>query len=317
MFKKFMTNSRRETLWGWLFVSLWVVGFLVFTCYPLIRTFSLSFDQVTITAEGIVTESVGGDNYKNALISDVVFTDALINFVGELILDVPIVIVFSLVMAMILNMGLKGTGLLRTVFFLPVIIMSGPVMKKLIENGSTTIQGAAESALVQSVLEMLPEQLAGILSNLLSSFIMILWFCGVQILIFLSALQKVDKPVYEAAKIDGASKWVQFWQITLPTLRPIIIVNILYTIVSISSFELNDVIVLIQKDSFAANYGLGYASALSFIYFVVLILIMVMFVGIYGLRSPTDRRIAREAKQMVKQLEKIQRVQSRKSRRAR
>lgn len=314
MKKKLMTNSLRENLWGWLFVSLWVVGFLVFTCYPLIRTFALSFDQVTITAEGIVTESVGGNNYRNALLSDPVFTDALIGFVGELLLDVPIVIVFSLVMAMILNMGLKGTGVLRTVFFLPVIIMSGPVMKKLIENGATTIQGAAENALVQNVLEMLPDQLSMILNNLLSSFIMILWFCGVQILIFLSALQKVDKPVYEAAKIDGASKWVQFWQITLPTLRPMIIVNMLYTIVSISSFELNDVIVLIQKDSFAANYGLGYASALSFIYFVVLIAIMGLFVGIYGLRSPTDRKIARETKQMVKQLEKIQQRRARKAR---
>ena len=314
MKKKLMTNSLRENLWGWLFVSLWVVGFLVFTCYPLIRTFALSFDQVTITAEGIVTESVGGNNYRNALLSDPVFTDALIGFVGELLLDVPIVIVFSLVMAMILNMGLKGTGVLRTVFFLPVIIMSGPVMKKLIENGATTIQGAAENVLVQNVLEMLPEQLSMILNNLLSSFIMILWFCGVQILIFLSALQKVDKPVYEAAKIDGASKWVQFWQITLPTLRPMIIVNMLYTIVSISSFELNDVIVLIQKDSFAANYGLGYASALSFIYFVVLIAIMGLFVGIYGLRSPTDRKIARETKQMVKQLEKIQQRRARKAR---
>lgn len=310
MKKSLMTNSRRETLWGWLFVSVWVVGFLVFTCYPLIRTFALSFNQVTITAEGIVAEPVGSANYKNAILTDVVFTDALINFVGELILDVPIVIVFSLVMAMILNMGLKGTGILRTIFFLPVIIMSGPVMKKLIENGSTTIQGAADNFLVQNVLEMLPDQLASILSNLLSSFIMILWFCGVQILIFLSALQKVDKPVYEAAKIDGASKWAQFWKITLPTLRPMVIVNILYTIVSISSFELNEVIVLIQKDSFAANYGLGYASALSFIYFVVLMLIMVLFVSIYGLQSASDRKLAKETKQMVKQLEKIHRRQT-------
>ena len=310
MKKSLMTNSRRETLWGWPFVSVWVVGFLVFTCYPLIRTFALSFNQVTITAEGIVAEPVGSANYKNAILTDVVFTDALINFVGELILDVPIVIVFSLVMAMILNMGLKGTGILRTIFFLPVIIMSGPVMKKLIENGSTTIQGAADNFLVQNVLEMLPDQLASILSNLLSSFIMILWFCGVQILIFLSALQKVDKPVYEAAKIDGASKWAQFWKITLPTLRPMVIVNILYTIVSISSFELNEVIVLIQKDSFAANYGLGYASALSFIYFVVLMLIMVLFVSIYGLQSASDRKLAKETKQMVKQLEKIHRRQT-------
>ncbi len=314
MKKRLITSSRRETLWGWLFVSLWVVGFFVFTCYPLVRTFVLSFNQVTITAEGIVTEPVGGANYRNALLSDPVFTDALTNFVGELVLDVPIVIVFSLFMAMILNMGLKGTGLLRTVFFLPVIIMSGPVMKKLIENGATTIQGAAENVLVQRVLSMLPEQLAMILNNLLSSFIMILWFCGVQILIFLSALQKLNRSVYEAAKIDGASKWAQFWKITLPTLRPMIIVNILYTIVTISSFELNEVIVLIQKDSFAANYGLGYASSLAFIYFLVLVVLIVLFVGIYGLRSPADRKIARETKQMVKQLEKIRRIQTKRAR---
>ena len=143
---------------------------------------------------------------------------------------------------------------------------------------------------------------------------MILWFCGVQILIFLSALQKVDKPVYEAAKIDGASKWAQFWKITLPTLRPMIIVNMLYTIVSISSFELNEVIVLIQKNSFVANYGLGYASAMAFIYFAVLIVIIAMFVGLYGLRSPTDRKIAREAKQMAKQVQKIRRLQAKNGR---
>ena len=235
MKKKLMTNSLRETLWGWLFVSLWVVGFLVFTCYPLGRTFALSFNKVTITAEGIVTEAVGGANYKNALLSDVVFTDALIDFVGELILDVPIVIVFSLVMAMILNMGLKGTGLLRTVFFLPVIIMSGPVMKKLIENGATTIQGAAESALVQNVLSMLPEQLASILNNLLSSFIMILWFCGVQILIFLSALQKVDKPVYEAAKIDGASRFRRVLSVDLPAIMPTVCILLILRFGSIMS----------------------------------------------------------------------------------
>lgn len=314
MKRQFMTNSRRETLWGWLFVSLWVVGFFVFTCYPLLRTFELSFEQVTITAEGIVTEHVGGGNYKNALLSDPVFTDALVNFIGELILDVPIVIVFSLVMAMVLNMGLPGTGVLRTVFFLPVIIMSGPVMKKLIDNGATTIHGVEESMILQNILSMLPEQLASILNNLLSSFIMILWFCGVQILIFLSALQKMDRPVYEAAKIDGATKWAQFWKITLPNLRPIIIVNILYTIVSISSFELNEVIVLIQKDSFVANYGLGYASALAFIYFLVLIVIIVMFVGLYGLRSPTDRKIAREAKELSKQLRKLHRAQAKRAR---
>lgn len=306
MKKTLLTNSRRRAISGWLFVSLWLIGFLVFTAYPLFRTFYLSFNKVTITAEGIVADPVGFNNYKSAFLSDPVFVDALIAYVGELVLEVPIVIVFSLVVAMILNMGLKGKGFLRTIFFLPVIIVSGPVMKKLIDSGATTIQGAWDNPIMYSVLSALPESLAGIFTSLIDSFVMILWFSGVQILIFLSALQKMDRVVYEAADIDGASSWEKFWKITLPSLRMIVILNILYTIVSISGFELNEVITLIQTDSFAANYGLGYASALAFIYFVVLLAIIALFVSLYGLRSATDKRLKREAKQQVRTIRRLQ-----------
>lgn len=291
-----MTNKTREGLYGYMFVSVWVIGFLIFTLYPLVRTFVLSFYKVTITSSGIKTVPVKLANYKDAFLSDVKFVDMLIQYVGEIILYVPIVIVFALIIALILNMNLKGKGFLRTIFFLPVIIVNGPVMKELIENGATTIQRAEELAVVDFLIEVLPGILGTLFTTLINSFIMILWFSGVQILIFLSALQKIDRPVYEAACIDGASKWETFWKITLPTLRPIVLINIVYTVVFISTFEINEVIMLIQEYSFAANQGLGYASALSFIYFVVLLIVMGVFVKIYGLRSETDSKLAKQEK---------------------
>lgn len=297
-----MTNRKRESLYGYMFVSLWVIGFLVFTLYPLVRTFTLSFSKVTITAKGIKTTPVMFDNYKNAFLSDVKFVDELIQYIGEIIIFVPIVIVFALVIAMILNMDLKGKGVLRTIFFLPVIIVSGPVMKELVESGAATIQGVADMRIIADITEMLPGALGTVFSTLIDSFVMILWFCGVQILIFLSALQKIDRPVYEAACIDGASKWETFWKITLPTLRPIVIINIVYTVVFISTFALNGVIEMIQEYSFAANYGLGYASALSFIYFIVMLLILGLFVKIYGLRSEADKRLAKKEKKRIQRI---------------
>lgn len=304
--KSKLTRGQREGLWGYLFVSLWIIGFLVFTLYPLIRTFLLSFSKVTITAEGIKTVPVKFDNYRNAFLSDVKFVDVLLQYVGEIILYVPIIIVFSLIIAMILNMKLRGKGILRTIFFLPVIIVSGPVMKELVANGATTIQGVGELSIMKEIVEILPGILGTVFTSLIDSFIMILWFCGVQILIFLSALQKIDKPVYEAAFIDGASKWETFWKITLPTMRPIVILNIVYSIVFVSNFELNEVIMLIQEYSFTANQGLGYAAALSFIYFLVLLVVMGLFVVIYGMRSEADKRLAKKEKRHLKKLRRRQ-----------
>ena len=207
-------------------------------------------------------------NYKDAFLSDVKFVDVLIEYVGEIILYVPIVIVFALAISLILNMKLKGKGFFRTLFFLPVIIISGPVMEEFIDQGVTSIQGVDQMSFYKDLI------LGTLLNTLVNSFVMILWFSGVQILIFLSALQKIDRPIYEAAQIDGASRWEAFWKITLPTMRPMIILNIVYTIISISTFTLNEVIIVIQENSFSSTTGLGYAAALAWIYFIILLLII-------------------------------------------
>lgn len=280
MFRMKLKSKTKEIITGYGFISLWIIGFLFFTLIPIIETFSLSFNEVKITNDGIKTTFVGIQNYKDALLMNIEFVDALTLNVGEVILFVPIIIVFALIIALLLNMKIKFRGIFRTIFFLPVIITSGPVMQKLIDQGATTLPGLEDLLSSGQITTALPGLIGNLITSLLDSFILILWFCGVQILIFLAALQKGNPQVYEAASIDGASRWEAFWKITLPSLKPIILVNVVYSVITLSMFSLNGVIQMIQKASFDATTGLGYASALSWIYFIAILIVLGLFVGL-------------------------------------
>lgn len=280
----------KESLVGYSFLSLWIIGFLVFTLIPIGRTAFLSFNKVKVTTEGIKTTFVGIQNYKDALLMDVQFVDNLITYIGEIIVNLPIIIVFSLAMALMLNMNIKGKGIFRTIFFLPVIITSGPVIEKLIEKGATSIPSITNIIQSGIITESVPGSLGNIITSILSSFIVILWFSGVPILIFIAGLQKVDKAVYEAASIDGASKWESFWKITLPALNPMMILSVVYTVITISMFSLNKVIIHIQNKSFDDKWGLGYAAAMSWIYFAVLLVVLGIFVLLVKAKGDKKRK---------------------------
>lgn len=281
----------KEILTGYSFISLWIIGFLAFTLIPIIQTFNLSFNEVKITNDGIKTTFIGLQNYKHALFMNIDFMDTLLLHIGELILFIPIIIVFSLIIALLLNMKIKFRGLFRTIFFLPVIITSGPVMQKLMDQGATTLPGLEEVLASGQITEALPGLMGILITSLLSSFIFILWFCGVQILIFIAALQKVNPQVYEAASIDGASRWEAFWKITLPSLKPIILVNVVYSVITLAMFSLNGVIQMIQNASFDVTTGLGYASALSWIYFVAILMVLLVFVGLILFKGKQKKHV--------------------------
>lgn len=277
IFLKKLRLSTKETITGLIFISPWLIGFLTFTVYPLIQSLWFSFNNVRPTAEGLMITFVGFDNYKNLFLGDVTFSDILINYSLQIIVYVPVIIVFSLFVALLLNQKIKGQSFFRTVFFLPVIITSGAIMKSLLEQGATTFEGLTKIASNPILRENLPPVLFSLLEFLLNSFIMILWFSGVQILIFLAGLQKLDKSMYEAARIDGASNWQLLWKLTLPILAPLITVNIIYTVVTVSTYSINPVIDKIQTDMYRPELGLGYAAAESWIYFgVIVLIIMVM-----------------------------------------
>jgi oligogalacturonide transport system permease protein len=275
----------KNSLVGLLFVSPWVIGFAIFTAFPLLYSLYLSFQKVKITTDGIQTEFIKFENFQYAFVVDAIFTNRLMQYLEEMVISVPIIIVFSLIIALLLNQKVKFRGMFRTIFFLPVIIASGPVMKELIDQGITTIPTIEKYAIYQALTESPDGFFTGILLYLIKNLIMILWFSGVQILIFLAALQKMDKQIYEAAKIDGASNWETFWKITLPSLFPMIIVNTIYTIVMYSIFSLNPIIEHIQTNMFKVETGFGYASALSWIYFLIIALALILSVGAMTLKG--------------------------------
>jgi ABC-type sugar transport system permease subunit len=269
-----LTYRAREALGGYSFVLIWIAGFLIFTLVPLGQTLYYSLNQVTVSATGINLRFVEWNNYTRALFTDPTFTSLLIEYAIETLVSVPIIVIFSLIIALFLNLKLKFKGIFRTIFFLPVVITSGPVIQELVAQGATSVPGLTLPESVTSFIADLPVYLRNPIDYLLTSFILILWFSGVQILIFLSGLQKIDSSTYEAASIDGASAWEAFWKITLPSLSGTTILVAVYTIITLSHFSENKVIKYIYGQTYAVGGGIGYASAMSFLYFFVLILLL-------------------------------------------
>jgi oligogalacturonide transport system permease protein len=280
-----MKHRTREALYGYAFIFIWIVGFAIFTMVPLIQTFLYSLNTVTVSATGINLEFIKFNNYTRALFTDPNFVELLINYAIETIVSVPIIIIFSLIIALLLNLDFRFKGLFRTIFFLPVVITSGPVIQELTSQGATSAPGIANSAAVADFLTQLPHSLRGPVEYLLSSFILILWFSGVQILIYLSSLQKIDKSIYEAASIDGASAWESFWKITLPSLSTTTMVIAVYTIITLSQFSENAVVKYIFGQTYTVEGGIGYSSAMSFLYFFVLVLILAIVYFVLNFRS--------------------------------
>ncbi len=286
-----ITNRRRESVVGIMFIMLWIVGYLVFALYPVFNTLYLSFHNVFFDVGGALRlEFVGIGNYQAAFLQDPYFVEILLSYTLELILNVPVTIVFALIIAMLINQNVALRGLWRTVFFLPVIIASGPVIAELMNQGATTLPSISDYTFIDLVINNIGTFLANPLQALFEQILLVLWFAGIQILILLAGLQKIDKSIYEAAQIDGASPWETFWKITLPSLMPLIVVSIIYTVVSMSVFSLNNVVIYIRDRMLGQatadlTTGYGYSATLAWVYFLVMAIIIGIFVGIVSLKG--------------------------------
>jgi len=284
-----LTNKRRESIIGLTFIMIWIVGYLIFTLYPVFYSLYLSFFKVRMDGQSLNLVFEGINNYRAVFLSDPYFVSILIEYALEMLINVPITIVFALVIAMLINQDIKGKGAWRTIFFLPVIITSGPVIGELINQGATTLPSISDYAFIDMIMENIGDILANPIQALFDQILLILWFAGIQILILLAGLQKIDRAIYEASMIDGAGPWESFWKITLPSIMPLISITIVYTVVSMSVFSLNEVIIYIQnimlgESTPALTTGYGYSATLSWVYFFVMSLIILFFIGIINVR---------------------------------
>ena len=291
-----MKWSTQKKLTGFIFVLPWIIGFLLFTLYPLIETIRYSFSDVRVQVGGVAMTGVGWKNYVQVLMGDTAFLTELPGYLQQIFLYVPMTLVFSVILSLLLNRAFVGKKLFRALFFLPVILMSGPLITNIKTLGADSLSGVKTFALYQMIDKSFPEFLAVPLLYIFDNIIMILWYCGVQILIFLAGLKKIDNSVYEAARVDGASKWQQFWKITLPTLRPFILINGIYAIIDISNASTNSITAMIKKSMFETTKGYGFAAAASYLYFLVILLLLLLALLLLG-RGMMERRVKDEPKQ--------------------
>jgi len=282
-----ITRKRRHALYGYLFISLWMIGAVIFTLYPLVYSFYLSFHQAYYNLQqGVVTTYVGFQNYLNIFRSQTLLP-LYTSYFGKMLISVPLIIVFSIIIAVLVNMPIKTKAMWRTIFFLPVIISTGPVINELNAQNAITLPNLQTSGIYSYIVNNLPDLIADPLTTVINSMLVILWYAGIPILIFLAGLQKIDPSLYEAASIDGASPWMRFWKITLPSIMPFTGISIVYVVVSMSLFvepggilELTRIHMLVGAPDSAFWFGYGYAAAMAWIYFVLMVIIILFFIQI-------------------------------------
>lgn len=277
--------QRRKAISGYLFISPFIIGFLAFMVQPLFQSLYMSFCDVKLGAGSfdLVWKSI--DNYNYAFRVDADYVRLLTEELMRMAVYSLAIMVFSFFVALVLNQKFKGRALVRSVFFLPVILASG-VMLKLDSNnalmaalaqtveinaqGSASITDALQNILRTSGVGVRAfEQLFEVIDNIYDVAIS----SGIQIIIFLSGLQTISQSMYEAADIEGCTKWESLWKITFPMVSSLFLVNWIYTVVDFCMRSDNEVIDKITTNmNVNLNYGL--ASAMSWTYFILVMAII-------------------------------------------
>lgn len=268
--RRFRLSMRtRHYLEGYGFVSLWIVGFFLFMAVPLGRSLFFSFHKLSMSQHGLVATYVGGDHYRAAFVTDVNFLPLLRDTMVTMLTHVPLVLVFSMFSALLLNRRAVGRILFRGIFFLPVIIASGAVLRKLLELGAGQLPIFRDYDLFNLLGRFIPGQVLMPLLEFADSLTLVMWDAGVQTLIFLAGLQTISPQLYEAARCDGATAWESFWKITFPMILPMVFVNVLYSLVNSFTKTDNRVMDHILNVVFRNN-DFGYGSAIGWMYFLMI-----------------------------------------------
>ena len=289
----------RKNRLGYFFVLPWIIGFFLFFAVPFFQTVQYSFGEVTIQ-NGINFTFKGIDTYLKAFSRDADFLPNLSEAVINMVVDTPIILVFSLLAASLIQGEYRGRWLVRMVFFIPIIygtgilmqVQRGDMMYYVLRDrisGNNMDRNSLTGLLIQSVnINRFFSYISGqipvmrTLFNYIASgagrLFEIINRSGVQVLIFLAALKSIPPHMYEVGKIEGATAFEMFWKVTLPLLVPHIITVTVFTIVDSFTNVTNPMVNLIQQRTFQSQ-DFSYGSTQSVIYFVIISAIVAVTMG--------------------------------------
>ena len=293
--QKSVSLDKKKAKAGWIFILPFVLGFLLIYL-PIIKD-SIMYSFSEMNKNG--TTFVGLANYK-AVIGNSQVLQTLTTSLGDLILDVPAIVIFSLFMAVMLNQKMLGRAAFRAIFFIPVILSTGLIdsintndsglmneMEQGVQTGgtgssATDIIAAADIAKLFSSMQI-GTGMVTYVTGLVNEIYDIINRSGVQMLIFLAGLQSVSPAIYESCSIDGATAWETFWKITFPMISPMILVNAIYTVIDSFTSSQNKMMQMIYSvfDGTTGTDKLGIktgnlvtSSAMGWLYFIIIIAII-------------------------------------------
>ena len=300
--KSRISYEKKKGLYGYGFIAIWIVGVIYMFIIPIFQSawYSMCYTELVSTPEqaaqrgmtsaGIYTEWNNFGNYEEALFKNQDYLPKLTESLGAMVPQVIIVMIFSLFIALLLNQKFRGRTFARAVFFLPVLVATGPVLAvirgDISNNGISSgeqFSALFQTDLVDELLEFLgiynlSEQLTTTIQTITSDIFNLLWSAGIQILIFLAALQQIPTSAKEAASMEGATGWEFFWKITFPMISPMILANLIYTVIDTFIDSENAVMKIVLAQSRNLKYGLS--AAMAWIYFLIVAVALAIIVAV-------------------------------------
>ena len=276
--KRSHTLSRNHDNFGFVFLIPWMIGFVAFFLYPFIRSLLLSVQKVEfLPGGGFSSTFVGLENYISALTRDEKFLPLAAESILNLFIDVPVCLVFSFFVAVLLRQNFRGNTIAKVIFFLPVILgtgvflsvqtsaseVSGMAVEESMEEGIAAIQTLQNLNVLKLLQDIgIPASITEYIAGPVEQIYNVMSLSGVQIFIFLAGLNGISPSIYEAAYIEGASGWVAFWKITFPLVSPVIVVNVVYSLIDNFTMSTNQTMEYIFDTAFSSlDYGLSNAMA--------------------------------------------------------
>ncbi len=287
--KKYRSIEQLKSRYGYGFTAIWVIGFILFFAIPIIQSLTYAFSDVAPSAEGIQTKFVGFQNFNFILNEHPDFTGWLTADISSILYSMPIILLVSVVLALLLNQKFRGRIIFRAVYFIPVIIATGAVLKLMFSTTSEEMTTAGVSSTItgsmfsiEDVVGWLniPDKVAQILKNIIDNIFDLLWSCGIQTVLFIAGLQSIPSTLYEASRVEGATKWEEFWFITFPSLGSVTLLVAVYTMVDVFTNTRNTVIEKAYGQMSSGVYD--EPSAMLWTYFAIVGVIMAIVLFLYN-----------------------------------
>lgn len=272
---------------GYLFISPWLIGFIVLTAYPLLLSLYYSFTNYTLLRP---IEWVGTKNYANIFSSDPKFEESLRATFQYVIASVPLKLIAALLIALLLNKAIRGIGVYRTAIYFPSLI-GGSIAVSMLWRNIFGVEG-----IFNKIIAAFGFEGKGWITSpdtAMSTLVLLaVWQFGSAMVIFLAGLKQIPNDLYEASSVDGANQFVQFFRITLPMLSPIIYFNLIMGVINAfqmftSAFVITNggpmnstyVYALYLYERAFSRYQLGYSSALAWIMLVIIVIASLIIAG--------------------------------------